>query len=158
MPFDSLLHDRGSQSADDGEHSLTFLNTTYSRPQHVAKKDMPALVDNPNPSSLTYTFCSVTPLSYPSTNIPTTIQTSSSNPPSPLTPDDSITHHLPMSHTRGHGKRRDPSYIPRPSNAFILFRSAFIRDRKVSDKVEGNHSSLSKIIGNVHRLFFSFWF
>ena len=52
-----------------------------------------------------------------------------------------------MSHTRTHGKRRDPSYIPRPSNAFILFRSAFIRDRKVSDKVEGKHSSLSKIIG-----------
>ncbi|KAF8805108.1 hypothetical protein BYT27DRAFT_7224879 [Phlegmacium glaucopus] len=111
---------------------------------------MPPLVDNPNPS-LTYTFYSeMTPLSFPTTNAPTPTQSSAfSNPPSPLTPDESVTpHFLPMSHTRSHGKRRDPSYIPRPSNAFILFRSAFIRDRKVSDKVEGNHSSLSKIIGH----------
>ncbi|KAG5732417.1 hypothetical protein E4T56_gene11313 [Termitomyces sp. T112] len=46
-----------------------------------------------------------------------------------------------------HGKRRDASYIPRPPNAFILFRSSFIRDHKVTSKVEGNHSNLSKIIG-----------
>ncbi|KAG6860425.1 hypothetical protein C0995_011330 [Termitomyces sp. Mi166 len=46
-----------------------------------------------------------------------------------------------------HGKRRDASYIPRPPNAFILFRSSFIRDQKVTNKVEGNHSNLSKIIG-----------
>lgn len=108
---------------------------------------MPPLVDNPNPNSLTYTFYSG---SFPSTNASTATQTSSfSNPPSPSSPDESITPHFStMSHTRSHGKRRDPSYIPRPSNAFILFRSAFIRDRKVSDKVEGNHSSLSKIIGH----------
>ena len=117
---------------------------------------MPALVDNPN-SSLTDTFDSImTPLSYPpTTNITQT--SSSSNPPSPSTPDDSISSNYlsSMSLSRSHGKRRDPSYIPRPSNAFILFRSAFIRDRKVSDKVEGKHSSLSKIIGNTisHSLF-----
>ncbi|KAG6819249.1 hypothetical protein H0H93_013796 [Arthromyces matolae] len=46
-----------------------------------------------------------------------------------------------------HGKRRDASYIPRPPNAFILFRSSFVRDQKVTNKVEGNHSNLSKIIG-----------
>ena len=39
------------------------------------------------------------------------------------------------------------SYIPRPPNAFILFRSSFIRSEKISGKVEGNHSTLSKIIG-----------
>ncbi|KAJ3486323.1 hypothetical protein NLJ89_g11821 [Agrocybe chaxingu] len=48
---------------------------------------------------------------------------------------------------RNHSKRRDPSYIPRPPNAFILFRSAFIREQNVPGKVEGNHSKLSKIIG-----------
>ncbi|KNZ80757.1 Repressor ROX1 [Termitomyces sp. J132] len=46
-----------------------------------------------------------------------------------------------------HGKRRDASYIPRPPNAFILFRSSFIREQNVTGKVEGNHSNLSKIIG-----------
>ncbi|KAL0573754.1 hypothetical protein V5O48_008197 [Marasmius crinis-equi] len=38
-------------------------------------------------------------------------------------------------------------HIPRPPNAFILFRSSFIRSQKISGKVEGNHSRLSKIIG-----------
>ncbi|KAJ6608032.1 high mobility group box domain-containing protein [Mycena sp. CBHHK59/15] len=43
--------------------------------------------------------------------------------------------------------RRAPSYIPRPPNAFILFRSSFIRSQNVPGRVEGNHSTLSKIIG-----------
>lgn len=42
-------------------------------------------------------------------------------------------------------------HIPRPPNAFILFRSAFIRSRKISSEIEGNHSTLSKIIGRVWR-------
>jgi hypothetical protein len=42
---------------------------------------------------------------------------------------------------------RDPSYIPRPPNAFILFRSSFIRDQRVPGNVEGNSTNLSKIIG-----------
>ncbi|KAJ3965288.1 hypothetical protein EV361DRAFT_667040 [Lentinula raphanica] len=41
--------------------------------------------------------------------------------------------------------------IPRPPNAFILFRSAFIRSRKISSDIEGNHSTLSKIIGRLWR-------
>ncbi|KAJ6577011.1 hypothetical protein DFH09DRAFT_1311022 [Mycena vulgaris] len=43
--------------------------------------------------------------------------------------------------------KRAPSYIPRPPNAFILFRSSFIRSQNVPGRVEGNHSTLSKIIG-----------
>ncbi|KAJ6540482.1 high mobility group box domain-containing protein, partial [Mycena capillaripes] len=37
-----------------------------------------------------------------------------------------------------------PSYIARPPNAFILFRSSSIRSQH---KVEGNRRHLSKIIG-----------
>ncbi|KAF7374014.1 HMG box domain-containing protein [Mycena sanguinolenta] len=40
-------------------------------------------------------------------------------------------------------------HIPRPPNAFILFRSSFIRSQNVPGRVEGNHSTLSKIIGKV---------
>ncbi|KAI6021133.1 hypothetical protein EDC04DRAFT_2575710 [Pisolithus marmoratus] len=46
-----------------------------------------------------------------------------------------------------HGKKRGEDYIPRPPNAFILFRSEFIKNQHVSSDVETNHSTLSKIIG-----------
>ena len=50
--------------------------------------------------------------------------------------------------TRGsHAKKRDASYIPRPPNAFILFRSSFIRAQHIPGQIEGSHSTLSKIIG-----------
>ncbi|KAJ3491572.1 hypothetical protein NLI96_g608 [Meripilus lineatus] len=47
----------------------------------------------------------------------------------------------------GHNKKKPDDYIPRPPNAFILFRSAFIKNRHVRAKVETSHSTLSKIIG-----------
>ncbi|KAH9848724.1 hypothetical protein C2E23DRAFT_738743 [Lenzites betulinus] len=46
-----------------------------------------------------------------------------------------------------HAKKRPENHIPRPPNAFILFRSAFIKSQHVSSEVETNHSTLSKIIG-----------
>lgn len=42
-----------------------------------------------------------------------------------------------------------PAHIPRPPNAFILFRSSFIRSQHVSASIEGNHGTLSKIVGMV---------
>ena len=44
--------------------------------------------------------------------------------------------------------RQRSNYIPRAPNAFILFRSAFIRSQRISGSVEGNHSRLSQIIGS----------
>ncbi|KAK0199453.1 hypothetical protein DFS33DRAFT_1388598 [Desarmillaria ectypa] len=46
-----------------------------------------------------------------------------------------------------HSKKKPPTHIPRPPNAFILFRSSFIKSQHVSTDVETNHSTLSKIIG-----------
>jgi len=46
-----------------------------------------------------------------------------------------------------HTKKKPDNHIPRPPNAFILFRSAFIKSQHVSSDVETNHSTLSKIIG-----------
>ncbi|KAF9218676.1 hypothetical protein BS17DRAFT_790865 [Gyrodon lividus] len=46
-----------------------------------------------------------------------------------------------------HSKKRGEDHIPRPPNAFILFRSSFIKSQHVSTDVETNHSTLSKIIG-----------
>ncbi|KAI9450874.1 hypothetical protein BJY52DRAFT_1300536, partial [Lactarius psammicola] len=41
----------------------------------------------------------------------------------------------------GHGKKKADDHIPRPPNAFILFRSSFIKSRHVSTEVETNHST-----------------
>src|SRR6266436_4400848 len=49
-----------------------------------------------------------------------------------------------------HAKKRDAGHIPRPPNAFILFRSSFIKSESVPGNIEGNHSTLSKIIGAIH--------
>jgi hypothetical protein len=112
---------------------------------------MPPLVDNPNPS-MTFTFLTdMRPLTFSSTEpaslevLPDT-SSFSSPPASPTSPDDQFA--PPSSLRASHGKKRDASYIPRPPNAFILFRSSFIKSQQVPGKVEGNHSTLSKIIGN----------
>lgn len=42
-----------------------------------------------------------------------------------------------------------PQHIPRPPNAFILFRSSFIRSRSVPASLVPNHSALSKICGKI---------
>ncbi|PPQ64803.1 hypothetical protein CVT26_002635 [Gymnopilus dilepis] len=49
------------------------------------------------------------------------------------------------------GKRRSQGYIPRPPNAFMLFRADFVKQRHVPGSVETNHVSLSKIIGEYWR-------
>ncbi|KAG6844181.1 hypothetical protein H0H87_009124 [Tephrocybe sp. NHM501043] len=123
--------------------------------------DMPPLVEQP-PTLMTYTFfAEMTPQSF-----------SSFSPSSPsfsqphtqadlaLVPYELKDQAHPFQHAEetldfeypkrsSHGKRRDESYIPRPPNAFILFRSSFIRDQQVPGKVEGSHSNLSKIAGMV---------
>ena len=53
----------------------------------------------------------------------------------------------PSTRRGGHGQKKPDNYIPRPPNAFILFRSSFIKNQHVSTEVETNHSTLSKIIG-----------
>ncbi|KAJ8521059.1 hypothetical protein ONZ45_g2200 [Pleurotus djamor] len=49
------------------------------------------------------------------------------------------------------GKRRSLGYIPRPPNAFMLFRADFVKQKHVPGSIETNHGSLSKIIGNCWR-------
>lgn len=53
----------------------------------------------------------------------------------------------PPARRPAHSKKKPEDHIPRPPNAFILFRSSFIKGHHVSTEVETNHSTLSKIIG-----------
>ncbi|TBU47126.1 hypothetical protein BD309DRAFT_535985 [Dichomitus squalens] len=106
---------------------------------------MPPLVDNPLPP-MTFTFAAdLPPISY---NHEFAM---SEYAPEGLAPDMNV--YSPQDTTmpdlpRGsHAKKRDASYIPRPPNAFILFRSSFIKGGHIPGEIEGNHSALSKIIG-----------
>jgi hypothetical protein len=108
--------------------------------------DMPPLVDNPNPC-MSFTFATEpSPMSYDEP-----IFSVSTGPPPPptmfiMSPPSSPS--LGPARTNSKEKRKDASHIPRPPNAFILFRSSFIKAQHIPDKIEGNHSSLSKIIGS----------
>ncbi|KAL1747815.1 hypothetical protein HDZ31DRAFT_60848 [Schizophyllum fasciatum] len=44
-----------------------------------------------------------------------------------------------------------PGHVPRPPNAFMLFRSDFVKKGKVPPHIESNHGSLSKIAGALWR-------
>lgn len=57
------------------------------------------------------------------------------------------TNDTPSPRKAAHSKKKPEDHIPRPPNAFILFRSSFIKSQHVSTEVETNHSTLSKIIG-----------
>ncbi|EKM75303.1 hypothetical protein AGABI1DRAFT_109486 [Agaricus bisporus var. burnettii JB137-S8] len=76
------------------------------------------------------------------------------NPPSPsstLFPPSEAPSTGPTRRRAPPGKRRSLGYIPRPPNAFMLFRADFVRQKHVPGSIETNHGSLSKIIGNCWR-------
>ncbi|KAF9039684.1 hypothetical protein BDZ89DRAFT_373389 [Hymenopellis radicata] len=54
----------------------------------------------------------------------------------------------PIAPSRRRQKKKDPDHVPRPPNAFMLFRADFVRQRHVPGSIETNHGSLSKIIGD----------
>jgi len=54
--------------------------------------------------------------------------------------------------TRRRNNRKKPAgHIPRPANAFMLFRADFVRQKHVPGSIETDHGSLSKIIGTIWR-------
>lgn len=120
-------------------------------PNDVEDDDgMPPLVDNPNTSMSFTFFTDMTPITAFSVDPTALCENAWDNPAStsPVEFTDSLDYPATQTADRvSHGKKRDASYIPRPPNAFILFRSSFIRSQQVPEKVEGNHSTLSKIIG-----------
>lgn len=114
---------------------------------------MPPLVDNPNPSMTFTFFTDMTPITAFSADPTVAFETVWDSPIRPETPLEVAEPFERQPAYNGgpertsHNKKRDASYIPRPPNAFILFRSSFIKSQQVPEKVEGNHSTLSKIIG-----------
>ncbi|KAH7333914.1 hypothetical protein B0J17DRAFT_117933 [Rhizoctonia solani] len=50
---------------------------------------------------------------------------------------------------KSHGRKRPSGHIPRPRNAFILFRSHYVAAQLIPGKVENDHRHISKIIGEI---------
>lgn len=114
---------------------------TFSTEMTPASFHPQSVTPIPNP-----TFASSAPVAGPDTSSSATFAISTL--PGSFAPEEDSTNpsssmHSTSTHIRtSHGKKRDASYIPRPPNAFILFRSSFIRSQRVPGNVEGNHSTL----------------
>ncbi|KAI6097210.1 hypothetical protein F5141DRAFT_1150090 [Pisolithus sp. B1] len=112
----------------------------------------PGIYGAPSPSPKSVTFApNVTPVTY---NDPLSFDISTAEPHSPtshLFPPSESPAPPPSRRRVPPGKRRSLGYIPRPPNAFMLFRADFVRQKHVPGSIETNHGSLSKIIGNCWR-------
>ncbi|KAG0697231.1 hypothetical protein DFH29DRAFT_878821 [Suillus ampliporus] len=136
MPVVRLSHRRRSSVA------ITSL--------HPIKAGIYGINTTPSPRSVTFAP-NVTPVTFTETD--ESLSSPSPEHSSPITqlfpPSE-----LPPTTTKRRvppGKRRSLGYIPRPPNAFMLFRADFVRQKHVPGSIETNHGSLSKIIGNCWR-------
>lgn len=72
--------------------------------------------------------------------------------PSDLSGDDfdSVQTNLagPIRIVKSHSRRQPPGHIPRPRNAFILYRSWYVRQGFLAD-VENDHREISRIVGKI---------
>lgn len=53
----------------------------------------------------------------------------------------------PPAKKRRGGRKDSVDHIPRPPNAFMLYRQEFVRQRHVPGSIETTHHSLSRIVG-----------
>jgi hypothetical protein len=60
---------------------------------------------------------------------------------------DAPTSPAPFVPTASHARKRKEGHIPRPPNAFMIFRSKMWRDRKLTPGVERDHRNVSCIAG-----------
>ncbi|KAJ3711527.1 hypothetical protein C8R42DRAFT_728552 [Lentinula raphanica] len=108
-------------------------------------------VQNPEPNRLT--FCpNVTPTTFKNeADAEEMYDDSADDSSATLFPPSSTPAPPPRRRRAPPGKRRSLGYIPRPPNAFMLFRADFVKQKHVPNSIETNHSSLSKIIGSCWR-------
>jgi hypothetical protein len=108
-----------------------------------------SVVNSPSPRPFTFAP-NVTPGTFvePDSLSPTSSNDNPASPSSTLFPPSDLPAPAPSRRRVPPGKRRSLGYIPRPPNAFMLFRADFVRQKHVPGSIETNHGSLSKIIGN----------
>ncbi|KAG6818888.1 hypothetical protein H0H93_000580 [Arthromyces matolae] len=154
MPAVRLSTKRLSKSPPPPPHQPTDPLPAYT-PAKAGIYGIPSIPSRP------VTFApNITPITYIEDDSENDYSLSSSLSPSsllsPSDPSSATTHLFPPSDTPAPpptrrrcppGKRRSMGYIPRPPNAFMLFRADFVRQKHVPGTIETNHGSLSKIIG-----------
>ncbi|KAF5319599.1 hypothetical protein D9619_008358 [Psilocybe cf. subviscida] len=91
---------------------------------------------------------------------PSTSSLTTHHPSSPLgraTPVQSklvlpVPIYTPVDHTKkSHARKQPAGHIPRPRNAFILFRCNFVDQDKIPASVERDHRNISRIVGSLWR-------
>ncbi|KAG1749620.1 uncharacterized protein EDB91DRAFT_754160 [Suillus paluster] len=55
---------------------------------------------------------------------------------------------MPIPCSRGYSRSKDPDHVPRPRNAFMLFRSAFAAAQKIGTNVEHDNRHITRIIAH----------
>lgn len=71
--------------------------------------------------------------------------TAPSSPPSPPSPTPSPSPNATRS--RSARSRHDPNHIPRPANAFVIFRSKYCTQYKIDKTIEHDHRHVSRMAG-----------
>ena len=77
--------------------------------------------------------------------------TTSSIPSTSILPEPTYIPQAPDPKKKPHTKKQPTGHIPRPRNAFILFRCDFVRQKKIPTQVEKDHRNISRIVGKIWR-------
>ncbi|KAG6329624.1 hypothetical protein ID866_9464, partial [Astraeus odoratus] len=129
---------------------------TYRRRSSLAPSSLshikPGIYGAPSPSPRSVTFApNVTPGTFSDSGALDASTAEASSPTTQLFPPSELPAPPPPKRRVPQHKRPSMGYIPRPPNAFMLFRADFVRQKHVPGSIETNHGSLSKIIGNCWR-------
>ncbi|KAK7435706.1 hypothetical protein VKT23_019538 [Stygiomarasmius scandens] len=62
-------------------------------------------------------------------------------------PDPSSLYLAPDPSKKSHAKRKPAGHIPRPKNAFILFRCDLVRQKRIPAELQADHKDISRIAG-----------
>ncbi|KAG1734872.1 uncharacterized protein EDB91DRAFT_1145726, partial [Suillus paluster] len=99
-----------------------------------------------------------TPMSIPSLSLSESPRSASDSTSSPNAHPDVIQLPIPgladlapKANRTSHARRQPSGHIPRPRNAFILFRCDFVQQKKIPGNVESDHRNLSRIAGKIWR-------
>lgn len=55
---------------------------------------------------------------------------------------------MPIPFSRGYSRNKDPDHVPRPRNAFMLFRSAFAAAQNIGTNIEHDNRHITRIIAH----------